>query len=60
MANEEEVDILGIELNSPVFVVEQTLYDSDKKPVGWGKSICRGDRFKFTSSVSWSMDNTED
>ncbi|SDC27023.1 transcriptional regulator, GntR family [Candidatus Frackibacter sp. WG12] len=60
VANEEEVDILGIELNSPVFVVEQTLYDSDKKPVGWGKSICRGDRFKFTSSVSWSMDNTED
>ncbi|SJZ70491.1 GntR family transcriptional regulator [Selenihalanaerobacter shriftii] len=58
VATEEETVVLGIELNEPVFVVEQTLYDADKNPVGWGKSVCRGDRFKFTSTISWSMDNT--
>ncbi|MCK8817608.1 GntR family transcriptional regulator [Natroniella sulfidigena] len=60
VATEEEVDILDIKLNAPVFVVEQTLYDSEKNPVGWGKSVCRGDRFKFTSSISWSMDTTKE
>ena len=54
IATEEEAAILEIEPNAPVFVVEQTIYDSDKKPVGWGKSIYRGDRYKLTSYIGWS------
>lgn len=52
---EEEASILGVPLNSPVFMVEETIYDTDKKPVGWGKSIYRGDRYKLTSYNGWSL-----
>lgn len=53
----EEASVLGVELNTPVFVVEQTIYDTEKRPIGWGKSVCRGDRFKFTSYIGWTMDS---
>ncbi len=53
----EETRVLGVVPNTPVFVVEQIIYDADKKPIGWGKSVCRGDRFKFTSYIGWSMNN---
>ncbi|GAV25202.1 GntR family transcriptional regulator [Carboxydothermus islandicus] len=54
VVTEEEAEVLGVKLNTPVFVVEQTLYDSMRRPVGWGKSVFRGDRFKFTSYVGWT------
>ena len=54
IVTEEEAAILEVELNTPVFVVEQTIYDTDKKPVGWGKSIYRGDKYKLTSYIGWS------
>ncbi|MBZ4687085.1 MAG: GntR family transcriptional regulator [Clostridia bacterium] len=53
IVTEEEASILEVELNTPVFVVEQTIYDFDKKPVGWGRSIYRGDRYKLTSYIGW-------
>jgi len=53
---EEEAAILGTDLNTPVFVVEQTVYDTEKKPIGWGKSVYRGDRYKLTSYIGWSVD----
>ncbi|NLI14025.1 GntR family transcriptional regulator [Pelotomaculum propionicicum] len=57
IATEEEALILGTGLNMPVFVVEQTVYDTEKKPIGWGKSIYRGDRYKLTSYIGWSVDD---
>ena len=56
-ASQEEAEILNIKKGSPVFVVEQILYDSDSNPVGWGRSICRGDKFKFTSFSGWSKNS---
>lgn len=56
VVTEEEAAVFGVAQYTPVFVVEQTLYDTDKKPIGWGKSICRGDQFKFTSYIGWNMD----
>ncbi len=56
VTDKEESSILSVKLNTPVFVIEQTLYDTDKKTVGWGKSICRGDRFKLSSDVGWPFD----
>ena len=50
---EEEGVILGIAPCSPVFLIEQTIYDQDLKPVGWSKSIYRGDRYKLTSYDGW-------
>ena len=57
IATEEEAAILEVARNVPVFVVEQTVYDSNKKPVGWGKSIYRGDRYKLTSYIGWSAND---
>jgi len=57
IVTEEEALILGTGLNTPVFVVEQTVYDTEKKPIGWGKSIYRGDRYKLTSFIGWSVDD---
>lgn len=57
LVTEEESAILGAAVNTPVFLVEQTLYDLDKKPVGWGKSIYRGDRYKLTSYDGWNKED---
>lgn len=54
VVTEEEADVLKVKRHTPVFVVEQTLYNRDKKPIGWGKAVFRGDRFKFTSYVGWT------
>ncbi len=53
VANEEEADVLGVAPGTPVFLVEQVLYDAEGKPVGWGKSVYRGDRYKITSYEGW-------
>lgn len=57
IATEEEAEKLEVAPNVPVLVVEQTLYDSNKKPVGWGKSIYRGDKYKLTSYIGWSAND---
>ncbi len=54
IVTEEEAKVLKVEPNTPVFVVEQTIYNSAKKPVGWGRSVYRGDKYKITSYLGWS------
>lgn len=49
----EEAAILGIALNSPVFLIKQTIYDQELRPVGWSKAVYRGDRYKLTSYDGW-------
>jgi len=49
----EEAAILAIGVNAPVFVIEETLYDLENKPVGWSKSIYRGDRYQLTGYDGW-------
>lgn len=56
-ADEKVANRLNINKGAPVFVIEQILFNSDSKPVGWGKSYCRGDKFKFTSFSGWSKGN---
>ncbi|MGM0445306.1 MAG: GntR family transcriptional regulator [Bacillota bacterium] len=56
-ANNKHAELLNIKKDAPVFVIEQFLYDSADNAIGWGKSICRGDKFKFTSYSGWSKDN---
>ncbi|ATW24773.1 GntR family transcriptional regulator [Candidatus Formimonas warabiya] len=51
--NQEEAKLLNVELNSPVFLVEQIVFDIDERPIGWGKSIFRGDRYKLTNFSGW-------
>lgn len=56
VARESEAKHLGVSVNAPVFMVEQTVYDSEKKPIGWGTSIYRADRYKLTSYTGWPID----
>ena len=56
-ANKKQAEVLNIKKEAPVFVIEQYLYDSKSNPIGWGKSICRGDKFRFTSYSGWSKEN---
>lgn len=50
---EEESEILGVSCNTPVILVVQTVYDANKKPIAWGKTIYRGDRYKLTIYDGW-------
>jgi len=52
----EEAGILRVVAGTPAFLVEQTLYDLDKRPVGWGRSVYRGDRCKLTSYEGWNKE----
>lgn len=49
----EESAILGVGCNTPVFLMIQTIYDQDRKPIAWGISVYRGDRYKLTSYDGW-------
>lgn len=53
VTTKEEAAILGVAVNVPVFVIEETLYDLEKHPVGWSKSIYRGDRYQLTGYDGW-------
>lgn len=54
--SKKHAKLLNLKEKSPVFVIEQYLYDSNNNPIGWGKSICRGDKFRFTSYSGWSKE----
>ncbi len=49
----EESNIMAIAMGSPIFVAEQTIYDTEKKPIGWGRTVYRGDVYKFSSYAGW-------
>lgn len=53
VTTEEEASILGIPPNTPILVIEVTICDPDLKPVGWSRSVYRGDRYKLTSYDGW-------
>ena len=57
VSSPEEAQILGIPPQSPVFLIEQTIYDPELKPIGWSKAIYRGDRYKLTSYDGWYKNN---
>lgn len=46
-ANEEEADLLGVELGSPILLVQRTTIAADGRPVEYLKAAYRGDRFEY-------------
>lgn len=56
IVTDEEAAVLKVRPNTPVFLVKQTIYDNNKKPIGWGTSVYRGDRYKLTSYTGWGLD----
>jgi len=55
--NEEESKALGVSINTPIFLMIQTVYDEAQKPIAWGKSIYRGDRYKLISYDGWKVED---
>lgn len=47
--DEQVAILLNTKPHTPAFLVEQILYDKDNVPIGWGKSIYRGDKYKLVS-----------
>ncbi len=55
IVTEEEAALLKVAPHTPVFLVEDTVYDNEKKPIGWSKSVYRGDRYRLTSYTGWNL-----
>jgi len=49
--NKEDADLLNTHAMQPAFRLEHLYFDYEDKPVSWGYFICRGDRFRFTTTL---------
>lgn len=47
----EDADLLNTHTMQPAFRLEHLYFDYEDKPVSWGYFICRGDRFRFTTTL---------
>jgi len=47
----EEAALLNTHAMQPAFRLEHLFLNYDDKPVSWGCFICRGDRFRFTTTL---------
>ncbi|MCL5265351.1 MAG: GntR family transcriptional regulator [Chloroflexi bacterium] len=50
-ASQEDAGYLGCAAGEPVLVVEQTLYLSDGRSAGYGKTVYRGDKHYLTAEI---------
>lgn len=48
---EEEADLLNTHAMQPAFRLEHLFFNYEDKPVSWGRFLCRGDRFRFTTTL---------
>ncbi|MES2208236.1 MAG: GntR family transcriptional regulator [Pseudomonadota bacterium] len=51
-ANEKIAQALGIEVGSPIFLIERTSYGEGQQPLDYEKLYYRGDLIKFTTRLS--------
>lgn len=47
--DEDDARVLGVSPGDPAFQIEETLLAVGGKPVAWGKTVCRGDRYQLTA-----------
>ena len=47
----EEADLLNTHALQPAFRIMHLFHDFEDQPVSWGYFLCRGDRFRFTTSL---------
>lgn len=59
LATEEEGEVLEIPPKAPVFLLEQTIYNGERQPMGWSKSVYRGDRYQLTAFDGWYEESEE-
>ena len=51
LALDDEAELLGIRLKSPVLLAELMIYDKENQPISFMKNIYRGDRYKYHQTV---------
>ena len=49
--SKQEADLLNTMPQQPSFQLEHIFFDFKERPVSWGRFVCRGDRFQFTTTV---------
>jgi GntR family transcriptional regulator len=52
LAGPQEADLLGAEIGMPVLLLSRQTFASDGKPVEYVRSIYRGDRYKFVTTLN--------
>lgn len=57
LSNEELNKVLELNDISPLFLIEQKLFDEKNKPIGWGLTYYRGDSFHIVADSSFKNKN---
>lgn len=53
--NQKQAALLNSTALQPAFRLEHLFYDFDEKPLSWGQFICRGDLFRFKTTVGFNL-----
>ena len=51
LAGPEEAEMLGADVGMPVLRLTRHSFATDGKPVEWARSVYRGDRYKFVTTL---------
>ena len=51
LASPEEAALLGVDTGLALLLLSRHSFDLDGRPVEWGRSVYRGDRFKFVAHL---------
>ncbi|HVK24094.1 MAG TPA: GntR family transcriptional regulator [Actinokineospora sp.] len=52
LAAPHEADLLGADVGMPMLLLSRHSFDADEKPVEWVRSLYRGDRYKFVTTLN--------
>ncbi|MGH3631248.1 MAG: UTRA domain-containing protein, partial [Sciscionella sp.] len=52
LATPAEADILGADVGMPMLLLSRHSFNSEGSPVEWVRSIYRGDRYKFVTTLN--------
>ncbi|CRK61232.1 Predicted transcriptional regulator of N-Acetylglucosamine utilization, GntR family [Alloactinosynnema sp. L-07] len=52
LAAPHEADLLGADIGMPMLLLSRHSFDTEEKPVEWVRSLYRGDRYKFVTTLN--------
>ncbi|WP_436493433.1 GntR family transcriptional regulator [Actinokineospora sp. HUAS TT18] len=52
LAAPHEADLLGADIGMPMLLLSRHSFDAEEKPVEWVRSLYRGDRYKFVTTLN--------
>jgi GntR family transcriptional regulator len=57
LASPEEAALLGVEVGLALLLLSRHSFDRDGGPVEWGRSVYRGDRYRFVAHLGEPVDS---